>query len=108
MAELLEKKCIPCSIGDQPLGEKEIENYLKQITSDWTLSDHRLKKTFLFKDFKEALAFTNKVGQLAEEQGHHPVIHLSWGRVIIEQWTSKIKGLHENDFILAAKIDAIE
>lgn len=108
MAELLEKKCIPCSIGDRPLGEKEIANYLKQISSDWSLSDNRLKKTFLFKDFKEALAFTNKVGQLAEEQGHHPVIHLSWGRVIIEQWTSKIKGLHENDFILAAKIDAIE
>lgn len=107
MSQLLEKKCIPCSIGDTPLAEEEINRYLKELAGDWILNDGHLKKTFGFKDFKEALAFTNKVGQLAEVQGHHPTIHLSWGRVMIEQWTSKIKGLHENDFVLAAKIDAL-
>lgn len=106
MDELQNQKCIPCSIGDTPLSPEEIESYLKQLKG-WSLSDGRLKKTFLFKDFKEALTFTDKVGQLAEEEGHHPVIHLSWGRVVIEQWTSKIKGLHFNDFILASKIDAL-
>ncbi|HZK10109.1 MAG TPA: 4a-hydroxytetrahydrobiopterin dehydratase [Clostridia bacterium] len=107
MSELLEKKCIPCSIGDLPLGEEKIAANLKKISKDWTLSQGRLTKSFAFKDFKEALDFTNKVGALAEKEGHHPVIELGWGKVTIKQWTSKIKGLHENDFILAAKIDKL-
>ncbi|NLJ99179.1 MAG: 4a-hydroxytetrahydrobiopterin dehydratase [Tissierellia bacterium] len=66
-----------------------------------------LKKEYKFKNFKDALDFTNKVGSLAEEEGHHPDIYLSWGKVVIKLWTHKIDGLHKNDFILAAKIDEI-
>ncbi|NLY73189.1 MAG: 4a-hydroxytetrahydrobiopterin dehydratase [Tissierellia bacterium] len=103
---LLEKKCIPCSIGDLPLNEGQLKDYLGQV-KDWELKEGKITKTFKFKDFKEALDFTNKVGQVAEDQGHHPVIELGWGFVKVSQWTSKIKGLHENDFIMAAKIDAL-
>lgn len=71
------------------------------------IEEHHLDKTFVFKDFRQALDFTNQVGDLAEQQGHHPDIHLSWGRVRVAIWTHKIDGLTESDFILAAKIDEI-
>lgn len=106
MSELLAKQCIPCSIGDIPLDADEIQGYLNDLSEGWELKDNgRLSKTYTFKDFKEALDFTNKVGELAEKEGHHPSIHLSWGKVVIFQWTNKIQGLHINDFIMAAKID---
>ncbi|NLX62046.1 MAG: 4a-hydroxytetrahydrobiopterin dehydratase [Tissierellia bacterium] len=109
MADLASKKCIPCSVGAPTLMEDEIMELMKSLKEGWEVIDNKkLKKTFKFKDFKEALDFTNKVGAIAEEEGHHPNIHLSWGRVAIELWTHKIGGLHENDFILAAKIDEIE
>ncbi len=109
MADLASKKCIPCSFGAPTLMEDEIMELMKSLKEGWEVIDNKkLKKTFKFKDFKEALDFTNKVGAIAEEEGHHPNIHLSWGRVAIELWTHKIGGLHENDFILAAKIDEIE
>ncbi len=108
MENLLAKKCIPCSIGDIPLDSNDIANYMKQLKEGWTLAeDGHIEKTYKFKDFKEALAFVNKIGDLAESEGHHPSIRLSWGKVVVRSWTNKIGGLHENDFILAAKIDEI-
>ncbi|NLY67426.1 MAG: 4a-hydroxytetrahydrobiopterin dehydratase [Tissierellia bacterium] len=108
MADLASKKCIPCSVGAPSLMEDEIEELKKSLKEGWEVIDNKkLKKIFKFRNFKEALDFTNKIGAIAEEEGHHPDIHLSWGRVVIELWTHKIGGLHENDFILAAKIDKI-
>lgn len=108
MADLANKKCIPCSVGVPTLMEGEIMELKKSLKKGWEVIDNKkLKKTYKFKDFKEALDFTNKVGNLAEEEGHHPDIYLSWGKVALELWTHKIGGLHENDFILAAKIDKI-
>lgn len=105
---LLAKKCIPCSIKTEPLNGEEIQNYLKMLAEDWELVDHAyIKKTFNFPDFKEALAFVNRIGEIAEKEGHHPEITLNWGRVIVKLMTFKIQGLHENDFILAAKIDEV-
>lgn len=108
MEGLENKKCTPCEIGAIPLIPKEVDEMLKSIDENWVSFDYKsIERTFKFKDFKEALDFTNKVGDLAEEEGHHPKIELSWGKVVIKLYTSKIKGLHENDFILAAKIDKI-
>lgn len=109
MTDLLSKKCIPCSIGAIPLNMEEITQYIKDLKEGWQAFDTKyIEKAYKFKDFKEALEFTNKVGQLAEEEGHHPDIYLSWGKVVIKLLTHKIKGLHENDFILAAKIDEMK
>ena len=108
MSDLLSKKCIPCSIGAIPLNKEEIEKLLKELKDEWTIEeDKHLNKTYKFKDFKEALSFTNLVGELAENEGHHPDIYLAWGKVEIKLWTHKIKSLHENDFILASKIDEL-
>lgn len=108
MSDLLSKKCIPCSIGAIPLNSEDIKGFFKDLDDSWkVINDKQLERSFKFKDFKEALEFTNKVGDLAEEEGHHPDICLSWGKVIVTLWTHKIKGLHENDFILAAKIDSL-
>ncbi len=109
MTDLLSKKCIPCSIGATPLDMEEIHEYLKTLKEGWqVVEDKYIEKAYKFKDFREALDFTNKIGELAEGEGHHPDIYLSWGKVIVKLWTHKIKGLHENDFILAAKIDQIK
>jgi 4a-hydroxytetrahydrobiopterin dehydratase len=84
----------------------ELETLARALGHDWTIVDeHHLEKEFRFKDFREALDFTIAVGELAEQQGHHPDIHLAWGKVRIEIWTHKIKGLTETDFVLAAKIE---
>ena len=108
MSELLEMKCIPCSIDTDPLDKDAIDGYLKDLDKDWNVLDNKsIEKICKFKDFKEALVFTNKIGDLAEEEGHHPVITLSYGRVKVKLYTHKIDGLHENDFIMAAKIDKI-
>ncbi|MCD6175293.1 MAG: 4a-hydroxytetrahydrobiopterin dehydratase [Planctomycetes bacterium] len=106
--KLSEKQCTPCCGGVEPLGTQELTPYLQQLADGWDIIESRkLEKTFKFKNFREALDFTNRVGQLAEQQQHHPDITLSWGKVKIELWTHKIGGLHENDFILAAEIDRI-
>ncbi|SCG81723.1 4a-hydroxytetrahydrobiopterin dehydratase [Proteiniborus sp. DW1] len=108
MNDLLAKKCIPCSIGAEPLKESEIDDLYKSLNKGWKIIDHqRLEKAYKFRNFKEALNFTIQVGELAEVEGHHPDIYLSWGKVILKLWTHKIGGLHENDFILAAKIDQL-
>lgn len=102
------KKCVPCESDIPPLFEDEIEELNKQVP-DWEVVKvdgvPRLKRSFKFKNFAEALAFTDKIGAIAEEEGHHPVIELTWGKVTVEWWTHNIKGLHENDFIMAAKTD---
>jgi len=107
VAELCELTCEPCRGGVPPL-KGEALRALHEQTTHWDLvNDHHLPRTFKFPDFARALAFVNRVGELAEQQGHHPDIHLSWGKVRIEVWTHKIDGLHESDFIMAAKIDRL-
>ena len=105
-----EMKCVPCRGGMPTLTNSEIDQYYKQLQS-WSVVEKggvkRLEKSFKFNDFAEALAFTNKVGEIAEEQGHHPDILTEWGRVTVSWWTHKINGLHKNDFIMAAKTDAL-
>lgn len=108
MSELAEKTCVPCRGGVPPLGSAEIAKLHSELNNDWNVvAEHHLQKEYKFPDFRTALDFTNQVGAIAEEQGHHPDIYLAWGRVEITIWTHKIDGLHESDFILAAKIDRI-
>ena len=108
MQELCDLKCTACQGGVDPLKGEAIEDYHRQV-SEWSVIDeHHLKRTFKFKDFVEALAFVNRVGAVAEEQGHHPNINFTWGRVTIEVFTHKIDGLHANDFILAAQLDRLQ
>jgi 4a-hydroxytetrahydrobiopterin dehydratase len=106
----LEKgKCVPCQAGGEPLNREAIEKLLVRLAEGWEVIDQRyLEKEYKFKNFRLALDFVNKVGELAESEGHHPDIYLAWGMVRLKIWTHKINGLHNNDFILAAKIDALQ
>jgi 4a-hydroxytetrahydrobiopterin dehydratase len=104
---LAEKQCIPCQGGVPPLKGAEIEKYRAEIPEWNVVNEHHLERVFTFPDFKTALEFVNRVGELAEEQGHHPDLLLSWGRVEVRIWTHKVDGLTESDFILAAKIDRL-
>ena len=109
MSDLAQKKCVACEGGAAPLNAIEAEVLLKQV-KNWSLSPDakKLSKEFKFKNFADALAFVNEVGAIAEQEGHHPDISLSWGKVFIELTTHAIGGLSENDFILAAKIDLLQ
>lgn len=105
---LKNKKCLPCIGTQAPLKGKELKALSEELGKSWeVIEEHHLGKTFIFKNFKEALAFVNAIGKIAEEEHHHPDIFLAWGKVKIELWTHAIKGLSENDFVLAAKIDAL-
>ena len=107
MPDLANKHCVPCEGGVPPLSKNETDRLLSELKG-WAIEkQYHLAKTFTFPNFVTALAFVNKIGALAEEQGHHPDIYLSWGMVKVETWTHAIKGLTENDFILAAKIDQL-
>ena len=107
MEDLTKKKCKPCEGGTPHLKNKETEKLLEQVP-EWTVKNNKfLKRKFEFKNFKKALEFVNKVGEIAEEEGHHPDVLFGWGYARIELTTHAVKGLSENDFILAAKIDAI-
>ncbi|MHC4067331.1 MAG: 4a-hydroxytetrahydrobiopterin dehydratase [Planctomycetota bacterium] len=107
MSELVNKKCVPCQGGVPALKGDELAGLLDQL-DDWSVeNEHDLNKTYGFPDFAKALAFVNRVGALAEAEGHHPDIYLTWGKVGIKIWTHKIDGLSESDFILAAKIDQL-
>ena len=107
VSELSKKSCVPCREGATALKGKELHDYFSQIEG-WTLvNEHELTKTYKFKDFAQALAFVNRIGKLADEEDHHPDIQLSWGKARVELWTHKVDGLTENDFIFAAKVDAL-
>jgi 4a-hydroxytetrahydrobiopterin dehydratase len=108
MATLVEKTCTPCRGGIPPLTQEEAETLLVQAP-EWALVDeaHRIERTFRFGNFREALTFVQQVGELAESEGHHPEISFGWGYVTVSLRTKKIKGLHENDFIMAAKINRL-
>jgi 4a-hydroxytetrahydrobiopterin dehydratase len=101
---LTTKKCVPCEGGTPSLTEQESNSLLKEIPS-WTIKDNKVYKQFSFKDFVGAIKFINKVADIAEQEGHHPDIKISWNKVDIELWTHAIDGLSENDFIVAAKIE---
>jgi 4a-hydroxytetrahydrobiopterin dehydratase len=107
MASLASKTCVPCRGGVPALKGKELETLHRQVPQWQVVEEHHLNRTFTFPDFKQALDFVNRVGALAEEQGHHPDIMLAWGKAEITLWTHKINGLTESDFIMAAKIDAL-
>jgi len=106
MSELADGTCIPCRGGVPSLNGKELDVLQKKLANDWeVINEHHLEKEYLFGNFRKALDFTNKVGEMAEIQNHHPDIYLAWGKVKLTIWTHKIDGLTESDFIFAAKAD---
>jgi 4a-hydroxytetrahydrobiopterin dehydratase len=108
MSALAEKECVPCKGGVPPLKGSDLARLAQELKPGWQVVDeHYLEREFKFKNFREALDFTNKVGELAEAQGHHPDIYLAWGKVKVTLWTHKVDGLTESDFIMAAKIDQL-
>ncbi len=105
MSDLASKHCVPCRGGVPPLKGEALRPYAEQLP-DWKIvEEHHLLKTFAFPDFRSALEFVNRVGEIAETEGHHPDLYLTWGRVDVKTYTHKIDGLTESDFILAAKVD---
>jgi 4a-hydroxytetrahydrobiopterin dehydratase len=110
MATLTNEKCTACRRDSPRVTEADVQELKPQIP-DWGLAEvegvPRLERVFRFSNFAQALNFTDRVGALAEEEGHHPAILTEWGRVTISVWTHKIRGLHRNDFVLAAKIDSL-
>jgi 4a-hydroxytetrahydrobiopterin dehydratase len=110
MDELAQLKCVACRGGEPMLTDAEINALYPQV-SEWQVKEvdgvKRLERVFKFKNFAQALEFTNKVGAIAEEEDHHPLIITEWGRVTIQWWTHTVKGLHKNDFIMAAKTDEL-
>lgn len=108
--QLARMKCSACRGDEPPLTDAEIEDMRPQVP-EWDLVERdgvkRLERQFEFQNFAQALAFTNRVGGAAEEEGHHPAIMTEWGRVTVTWWTHKIGGLHQNDFIMAAKTDEL-
>ena len=107
MSSLASKHCVPCRGGTPALDGIELDRLLREVPHWQIVNDHHITRTFTFPDFKHALTFTNQIGVIAEEQGHHPDILLAWGRVEVTLWTHAAKGLTESDFILAAKIDEL-
>lgn len=108
MADLASKQCVPCKGGVPPLAGPELDALRAELGGDWQVAGgHHLEKEYRFKNFRDALAFVNRVGEMAEEQGHHPDIHVAWGKVRLTIWTHKIDGLTESDFIFAAKADRL-
>jgi len=105
MSNLASKTCVPCRGGVPPVKGAALDVLLKQVSGWSVVNEHHLTKAYKFPDFRQALAFVNRVGEIAEQQGHHPDIFLAWGKVEITIWTHAIDGLTESDFIMAAKID---
>lgn len=106
--DLASKSCVPCRGGVPPLAGAELAALEKQVKGWEVVEGHHLKKEVKFPDFKQALAFVNKVGEIADQEEHHPEITFTWGKALITVWTHAVNGLTESDFILAAKIDKIE
>jgi 4a-hydroxytetrahydrobiopterin dehydratase len=107
MAELADLHCVPCRGGVPPLPGPDIARLLGQLDGWQVINEHHLQKTFRFEDFRGSLQFVNRIGELAESQGHHPDICFGWGKAEVTIWTHKIDGLTESDFVLAAKIDKL-
>lgn len=108
MSELAKQECIPCKGGVPPLAGDELVAVQERLGGNWNVVEgHHLEKVYKFDDFRQALDFTVKVGEMAEQQFHHPDIYLAWGRVKVVIWTHKIDGLTESDFVFAAKADAL-
>ena len=107
MSELAELQCVPCRGGVPPMKGEEISKLSAQLPAWQVVNEHHLQKSYRFKNFRETLDFVQRVGELAEEQGHHPDICFGWGKADITIWTHKIDGLTESDFVLAAKIDKL-
>ncbi|MDK1023733.1 MAG: 4a-hydroxytetrahydrobiopterin dehydratase [Gammaproteobacteria bacterium] len=105
---LSSKQCVPCRGGISPLKGTQLHQLCDQLDHGWEIIDaHHLTKSFKFKDFTAALACVNRIGEMADEQAHHPDIYLAWGKVRVEVWTHKIDGLTESDFIFAAKAEQL-
>ena len=106
MADLASKKCVACKGGHPPLKGAALADLQGQLGGGWqVLNEHHLEKEYAFKNFRDALAFVNQVGAVAEQEGHHPDVFLAWGKVKLTIWTHKIDGLTESDFVMAAKAD---
>ena len=109
MSSLSDRQCIPCRGGVPPLKQGEAEELLSKLSEGWrVVANHQLERDYRLPDFKTALAWTNRIGELAEQQDHHPDLFLSWGKVKVVIWTHAVDGLTESDFILAAKIDVLD
>ena len=110
MTDLSQQKCVACSGNSSKLSDKEIKEYQTQLPN-WEIKEQdgekRLERLYKFPNFMNALAFTQKVGEEAENQGHHPALLTEWGKVTVTWWTHDIGGLHQNDFVMAAKTDKI-
>lgn len=110
MSKLMDEKCEACRVDAPQVTDEEAHELFREIP-DWEITSEdnelRLKRVFIFETFEDALAFTNRVGALAEEQNHHPALLTEWGKVTVQWWTHKIHGLHKNDFIMAAKTDRL-
>ncbi len=104
---LAEKHCVPCRGGVPPLSGEALEAMKSEVPGWEVVDGHHLTRTFDFPDFRTALDFVNRIGAMAEEEGHHPDLYLAWGKVGVKTWTHKIDGLTESDFILAAKVDRL-
>jgi 4a-hydroxytetrahydrobiopterin dehydratase len=106
--DLSKKKCIPCEGNIPSLQEKEIQEFIKYISADWKVVDNvKITREFFFVSYRHTIDFVDKVADIAEKEGHHPVLHIYFGRAVVELWTHAINGLSKNDFILASKIDKI-
>lgn len=106
--DLASRECIPCKGGVPPLEGAALQALAAQLENGWTVvAGHHIEKEYAFRNFRDALAFTNRVGELAESVRHHPDIFLAWGRVKLQVWTHKIDGLTESDFVFAAKADTL-
>lgn len=104
---LADKHCVPCRGGVPPLKGTDLARMQAEVSGWDVVNEHHLTKTYTFPDFRTALDFVNRAGAIAEQEGHHPDLYLSWGKVEVKTWTHKIDGLTESDFILAAKLDAL-
>jgi 4a-hydroxytetrahydrobiopterin dehydratase len=107
MSELASKTCVPCRGNVPALKGDELHHFSHQLPNWKVIDEHHITRTFKFSDFQKALDFVNRVGLLAEQQGHHPDILLAWGKAEITLWTHSVNGLSESDFIMAAKIDQV-
>lgn len=106
--DLARRQCVPCKGGVPPLAPERVASLRRQVSEEWALiGGHHLEREFRLKDFRQALALANRIGEIAEGQRHHPDLLVSWGKLRVTLFTHAINGLHENDFILAARIDAL-